>query len=246
MKKRAILILLVLLTVFSMSVTLLAADQTARLYDEADLLTDAEENTILDRLNGVSEKYKVDVIIATVETVGDSTVDEFVEDFYDRNGCGYGNNKDGVILLISMEERDYRILSNGLGAEAIGTDDIKAIGDAISSDLTARSYAKAFGSFIDECEYLIDGEINGFPFAFVKNLLISVVIGFLASFIVTGMMRRKLKSVRGQREAADYMKKGSMNLRVSRDTFLYRNVTRTKKENKSSSDSDSNTGGGKF
>ena len=246
MKKRAILILLVLLTVFSMSVTLLAADQTARLYDEADLLTDAEENTILDRLNGVSEKYKVDVIIATVETVGDSTADEFVEDFYDRNGCGYGNNKDGVILLISMEERDYRILSNGLGAEAIGTDDIKAIGDAISSDLTAGRYAKAFGSFIDECEYLIDGEINGFPFAFVKNLLISVVIGFLASFIVTGMMRRKLKSVRGQREAADYMKKGSMDLRVSRDTFLYRNVTRTKKENKSSSDSDRNTGGGKF
>jgi hypothetical protein len=97
-----------------------------------------------------------------------------------------------------------------------------------------------------ESEYLIDGEINGFPFAFVKNLLISVVIGFLASFIVTGMMKRKLKSVRGQREAADYMKKGSMNLRVSRDTFLYRNVTRTKKENKSSSDSDRNTGGGKF
>ena len=192
MKKRAILILLVLLTVFSMSVTLLAADQTARLYDEADLLTDAEENTILDRLNGVSEKYNVDVIIATVETVGDSTADEFVEDFYDRNGCGYGNNRDGVLLLIAMEERDYRIHSNGVGAEAIGTDDIKAIGDAISSDLTAGSYAKAFGSFIDECEYLIDGEINGFPFAFVKNLLISVVIGFLASFIVTGMMRRKL------------------------------------------------------
>lgn len=41
-------------------------------------------------------------------------------------------------------------------------------------------------------------------------------------------------------------KKGSMNLRVSRDTFLYRNVTRTKKENKSSSDSDCNTGGRKF
>ena len=246
MKKRVILILLVLVTVFSVSVTLFAAEQPKRLYDEADLLTAAEEEALLNRLNGVSEAYRVDIIIATVDTVGGSSTDAFVKNFYDRNGCGYGNNRDGVLLLIAMEERDYRIHSNGVGAEAIGTDDIKAIGDAISSDLTAGSYAKAFGSFIDECEYLIDGEINGFPFAFVKNLLISVVIGFLASFIVTGMMRRKLKSVRGQREAADYMKKGSMNLRVSRDTFLYRNVTRTKKGNKSSSDSDRNTGGGKF
>ena len=246
MKKRVILILLVLVTVFSVSVTLFAAEQPKRLYDEADLLTAAEEEALLNRLNGVSEAYRVDIIIATVETVGDSTADEFVEDFYDRNGCGYGNNKDGVILLISMEERDYRILSNGLGAEAISSDDIKELGKTISTSLSSGDYVKAFNSFIDECEYQIDGEINGFPFAVAKNLLISVVIGFVLAFLVTGSMKSQLKSVRKQTEAAEYTKKGSMHLTVSRDTFLYRNVNRTKKENKSSSESERNVGGGKF
>ena len=34
---------------------------------------------------------------------------------------------DGVLLLVAMKERDYRILSNGLGAQAISLDDIENV-----------------------------------------------------------------------------------------------------------------------
>lgn len=248
MKKRVISVLLVCLFVFLVSVPAFAADGTQRLFDNANLLTDAEKNTLKQKLDSVSETYKVDIIIVTVETVGDTSASDFAEDFYDENQLGYGTNRDGVLLLIAMEERDYRILSNGIGAKAITSSEIETIGNAIKTDLGAENYAKAFQRFIDDCEYQIDGEINGFPFKLVQNLAISLVIGFLIAFLIMCSMKSKLKTVRRRSEATEYTKKGSMRMHDSRDIFLYRTVDRTKKENESSNSSEEsrNVGGGKF
>lgn len=249
MTKKLFSILFVLVLSIMLSVTAFAAEDTLRLYDGADLLTDTEEITLLEKMNAVSEEYKVDIIIVTVDTVGDMSSDAFAEDFYDENNLGYGDSRDGVLLLIAMEERDYRILSNGsLGAAAISYDDIEDIGDTIASSLTDGDYVTAFNDFIDECEYQINGEINGFPFAFGKNLLISLAIGVVLALIVTGSMKGKLKSVRKQLAATEYTKRGSMQVTSSNDFFLYRIVDRQKKESNSSSSSGSsrNVGGGKF
>ena len=251
MKKIKTSILLVFLMCITLSVTAFASEGASRLYDGADLLTDAEESSLLNRLDSVSEKYQVDFVIANVETVGNLTSDQYVEAFYDDNGYGYGADRDGVLLLLAMEERDYRILSNGLGAKAISDGDIENIGNKITSSLSAGDYADAFDKFVDECEYQINGEINGFPFDFAKNLMISLAIGFVIAFIATGIMKGQLKSVSKQLAATEYTKQGSMKVTTKNDLFLYRSVDRYKKETSSSSSSGSsgssrNVGGGKF
>ena len=250
MKKRIISFLFIFLMCITLSVPALADQDTKRLYDNADLLKESEEKSLTDRLDSVSEEYKVDVIIVTVETVGNTTADKYINNFYDENNCGYGNGHDGVMLLVAMKERDYRILSNGLGAQAISSDDIEDIGEDISSYLTDEKYVKAFNTYIDDCEYQINGEINGFPFNFVKSLIISLVIGLIIALIVTGIMKGQLKSVQKQLNATEYTKKGSMNVTTSSDNFLYRTLEKREKE-KDDDDSDSssssrNVGGGKF
>ncbi len=250
MKKRILAILFVLLMSLSLPFTALAAQDAQRLYDDADILTDSEERDLISRLDSVSETYKVDIIIVTTDTVGNYTSDEYIELIYDENDFGYGENRDGVLLLVTMREREYRILSNGLGAAAISMDDIDYIGDYISYELSEGYYADAFHLFIDECEYEINGEINGFPFEFGINLCISLVIGLVVALIVTGIMRSQLKSVGMQLTATEYVKRGSMKLTVSNDLFLYRTISRIKKETDSSrsrsSGSSRNVGGGKF
>lgn len=249
MTKKWISVLFALLLCLSLSVTAFAnEDPLPALYDAADLLTDAEESALQSRMDAVSEAYKVQIVIATVETVGDDTMDDYAEFYYDIGNFGYGDNRDGVLLLVAMEESEYRILSNGLGADAISTGDIEDIGNTVASSLTAGDYADAFNIFVDECEYQIDGEINGFPFAFGRNLLICLVIGFVVAFLVTGSMKSKLKSVKKQQAAAEYTKPGSLQVTYSKDFFLYRVVNRQKKESSSSSSSGSsrNVGGGKF
>lgn len=222
-----------------------------RLFDGADLLTDAEEEKLGAKLDKISEKYEVDVAVATVDGTGDMTVDAYVEYYFDNSGLGYGPDRDGVLLLVDMDSREFRVLSNGkkLGAAAISSDDIDSITEKITEDLSDGNYADAFHTYADECEYQIDGHINGFPFNFGMNLLISLGIGLVLAFIITGVMKGKLKSVRSQYAAASYVKAGSLMVTESRDRFLYSRVTCEEKESKSSDDDSGpsrNVGGGSF
>lgn len=251
MKKKLLAFLFVVAICISSAIPAFAAHNGAYLYDEAELLTQGEADRLSAKLDAVSQKYQVDVIIATVNSTGSYTADEYVEYFYDSNGFGYGSNRDGVLLLVAMQERDYRILSNGLGADAISMSDIDAIGNEIVPYLSDGEYAQAFDTFVDECEYYINGEINGFPFNFGMNLLTALIVGIVVALVVTGIMIGQLKSVRRQSGAANYTKTDSMHITRSNDFFLYRTVNRVKKETQSSGSSRSggssrNVGGGKF
>ena len=251
MTKRIVTLVFAFVLFLAMTLSAFAATGSPRLYDGADLLTDSEERALLEKINRVSEEYGVEIVIATVNSTGNYSADEYVEYYYDENGYGFGSRHDGVLLLISMQERDYRILSNGFGATAITLYEIDSIGDYIVSYLSSGDYYAAFDEFIDECEYQINGEINGFPFDFSTNLILALIVGFVVAFIATGVMRAKLKSVRMRSEATEYVKKGSMQVTVANDFFLYRTISCRKKESSSSNSSRSsgssrNVGGGKF
>lgn len=222
------------------------------LVDEADLLTDSEEEELLQTLEAIEQAYQVQVVVMTVDGLGGYSPDGFINYIYDSQGYGCGVSRDGVLLVVDMDSRTYRILSNGLAADAITMDAIDSIGYAIESDLSDGDYADAFETFAEECEYYIDGHINGFPYKFGTNLVIALVVGFVVALIVTGIMRGQLKSVHHKATAQDYMKRGSLKLTGSSDIFLYRNVSRTAKPKSNSgsgggsSGGSRNVGGGRF
>lgn len=253
MYRKIISAILLLVLCCALAVAASAEAIVARfVYDEADLLTDSQEAALEQRLVGISKAYNAQVVVATVSSVDGGDVDAFVEYFYDSKDFGYGEDHDGVLLLVSMDPREYRILSNGFAADAITMGRIDAIGEAIASDLSDGDYDEAFDTFADKCEYYLDGHINGFPFKFGKNLLIALVIGLLVGAIVASALKGQLKSVHKRNDADVYVKPGSMQITISRDLFLYRNVTRTKRQTSSSGTRSSggggsrNVGGGSF
>lgn len=229
-----------------------AAGEDLLLIDNADLLSVSEETSLRTRLAEISAAYGAEVCILTVASSGNTDVDTLVNTRFDNDGYGYGDNHDGVLLLVCMDPREYRILSNGFASEAITMDDIDSIGDNIVSYLSDGDYAEAFEAYAEECDYYLNGHINGFPFAFGTNLLIAVVFGLVVGFIVASVLKGQLTSVRRQDKANVYVKAGSFNLTRSNDFFLYRTVTRTEKPKSNSSSSSSgshssrNVGGGKF
>ena len=74
-------------------------------------------------------------------------------------------------------------------------------------------------------ENLIDNEPQK-PMSWIW-IPISLVAGIVLSLIVVGTMKSKLKTVRFQAAANNYVKAGSMNLTESRDIFLYNTMTKT-------------------
>lgn len=224
------------------------ADEEVLVYDQAGLLSDTEAAALNEKLREISEEYEAQIIIATIDTLDDGDIDGFVEDFYDDMEFGYGKDHDGVLLLVCMDPREYRILSNGFAADALEDEQIEAIGEAIASDLSDDEYTDAFDVFADQCDYYLDGYLNGFPFNSTENLAIALVVGLVVGVIVALVLKGQLKSVRKQNQANVYVKPGSMQITSRSDLFLYRDVTRTEKESSKSSDSDSsrNVGGGSF
>lgn len=217
-------------------------------FDDADLLSDEEELALTEKLSGISGTYNAQIVVCTINSMDGGDIDEFLEYIYDYMEFGYGENRDGVLLLVCMDPREYRILSNGFAGEAIDSGDIDSIGDVIVSDLSDGDYTAAFDAFADQCGYYLDGYINGFPFNFGKNLLICLIIGIVAGVVVAFVLKGQLKTVRKQNQANVYVKPGSMQVTVRNDFFLYREVSKSKKESSSSSGSGSSrsSGGGSF
>ena len=222
------------------------------LYDDADLLTDEQETELVKKLTEVSHATNAQVVIATMASMDGGDIDSFVDYLYDSMGFGYGENHDGVLLLVCMDPREYRILSNGYAGVAIGPDQIDTLCDVVEFYLTEGNYATAFTLFANECEDYLAYYQAGSPFNAGKSFVISLVIGIIAGLIVAFVLKGQLKSVRKQDSARVYVKKDSMRLTYSRDIFLYRNVERTKKQERveSTSSGSGNTarskGGGSF
>ena len=238
--KKILSVLLAIFLVQVLCVTVFAEDAPL-LQDMADLLTDGEEAALLQTLQETSDAYGADICVVTVPQV-EGNVESYANKFYDEAGIGYGTDKAGVLLFVSMDPRWVNIVSNGFAAEAIGEDEIEIILDAIEWDLSEGYYADAFQTFAQECDYYLDGHINGFPVPWGMNLLVAVVIGLVVALIVTLILKGQLKSVRRQDRADGYVKQGSLRLTQSGDYFLYRNVTRTAKPQNNSS-SGSRSGG---
>lgn len=240
------------------------AEEYYRLMDMADLLSDSEEATLLRALDEVSERQKLEVVIVTAETLDGSDIVSFADDLYDYCQFGYGTNRDGVLLLISKEDRDWYISTCGYGITAFTDAGIKYIGGQMKSDLSAGNYATAFRTYIEKCDEFISQARTGKPFD--KSSLprspmsaiwvsISLIVGIALAVITVGGMKAQLKTVRFQPEAKNYIRDGSLNITQSRDLFLYRTVDKTEKSQDDDSGSSTHTsssgtthggGGGKF
>lgn len=257
MKKRLSIILLVLLM---LSVTAFSAyaevseipseRQKSLLEDEAGLLDPYDATRLLEMLKEVSERNQLEIAIVTVDDTNGKTATEFADDYYDYNGYGYGENDDGMLLLLSMNERDWAISTYGTATDIFSNYQLDYIMNdcGVLSYLGSNQYFDAFTVFVCECDesigryesgYYQDEYYNvqptydnayggtltksGFPFT---KVLLSILFGFAASFVIMKIISAPLKSVRMQNGAANYMK-GSARITEARDVFLYSNVTRT-------------------
>ena len=222
------------------------------LYDEADLLTDSEEEALVQKLEEVSHATNAQIVVVTLASMDGGNIDEFIDYLYDTMGFGYGENHDGVLLLVCMDPREYRILSNGYAGTAIGPDQIDTLCDFMETYLPNGHYVAAFNSFADQCGEFLEYYQMGSPFRVGKNLAISLIIGIIAGLIVVLVLKSQLKSVRKQDQAHRYVKPGSMTVDMQYDIFLYRTVTRTKKQERVESTSSGSgstarsKGGGSF
>lgn len=226
-----------------------AAEDThpVRLVDEAGLLEDSESSELETKLDQISEEYDCDVAIITEETIGGENEVAYADDFFDYNDYGMGEDKSGILFLITMSERKWCFSTHGAAIDIFTDKGQEYITDQVRPLLTDGEYYEAFDTFSDLCEQFIVQAEDGEPYdednmpeesPSVIWIFISLGAGFVIALIITGVMRGQMKTVRRKPDAADYMRKGSLYITRSNDLFLYHQVSRSAKPK------DNDSGGG--
>lgn len=226
------------------------AQTPALVVDEAGLLTREELDSLEDEARALSDAHQMDIVIVTQRSIGGRAALDYAADYYDYNGYGQGTRGDGVLLLLSMEERDWAIVTTGRGIGAF-TDYAQAqIMDDVVPFFSAGDYARGFQRFLRDADICLTQAETGRPYDVDNRLQLKSVpervfgmAGWiaLAALVITGItmtvMILRMRSERPQRGARHYEREGSMRLDRSLDVYLYRSEVRTRIEKSSGSSS---------
>lgn len=122
--RRAVLVLLAGVACVLISGSAIAQDFprfTNHVVDAAGVVPDDAEDRINAQLAAYQKRSTNQIAVAVVETLDDTSVEDYAEDLFDEWGVGQKDKDNGALLVIAMQERQLRI-EVGYGLEGDLTD----------------------------------------------------------------------------------------------------------------------------
>lgn len=239
MKKMIAAVLLALLALLAPA---LGLAQTQYVYDNADLLTVSQESELQAEIEAIKAQYDYEIVLVTESSIGNKTITEYADDFYDYNGFGVN----GMLFLLDIGSRQYWTSTSGHGIYAFTDYGIERLGDAIKPDLSAGNYYAAFGRYLNMAQDYLKQAAQGHPYDSAGSYAggrsvnygawaIGIPIAALVIALITvSIMKYGMKTARKRTEAGEYVRPGSFRLTRQQDIYLYSHVTKVKIETSSS------------
>ncbi|MBR3017236.1 MAG: TPM domain-containing protein [Clostridia bacterium] len=221
--KKALLAVLLLLLIISPALA-----ENSRVVDEADLISASDEQQLEQAIAQIRETYQFDVLILTMDSIGDRQGDYYAGDYFDANGYGEGKNHDGVCFFyLTRGDRNGNTLffvKTGSG-ERIFTNEVdEEIFMRIRPYMVQKNYAAAIAKYLVEVESYLDANT---PFHRANRLLpIFALAGLAIGTITAFVFKSQMKTVRRKAGAMSYVRDGSFNLSRVQDVYLYTTTTR--------------------
>ena len=144
------------------------------LVDRAMLLSSSDAEALSNRLREIGTAYRCDVIVATVPSLEGKSAEAYADDFFDYNGYGYGatpdadgvtRDGDGILLLLSMENRDFAVSTSGYGIKAFTDYGIQTYLEPMFLQyLRTNDYSGGIAAFADGCDDLLNYAREGVPY----------------------------------------------------------------------------------
>ena len=238
MKKKCILsLLLALCLVLSLGGVALASSQITmpHVTDAVGLLSNEEIMALEQQAGQIEDSYGCAPYILVVENYRDyeDTYDVFEAgmNLYERWGLGYGQEKNGLLLLLSMAERDCALVTYGSVAHRAFTDyGQDYLCEQFLDNFRNDDWAGGFQDYLNTGAWLLEQAKNGMPYDVGTapkgfNPLI-VVIPLVLALAVCLVLTGQMKTAKRKTEAGDYMVQGGVEMRVVQDIFTHRTVTR--------------------
>jgi uncharacterized protein len=225
----------ILLFIFSVP----AFAQNQRVVDNAGLLTPEEKTNLSLMTARIGLTYQFDLVIVTEKSIGKSPMD-YADDFFDYEGYGFGEERDGCLFLQVTGERDYWFSSSGRAIKILDS----YAGDKLEADvvkfLKEGNNYEAYRAFVLDWEEFLALEARGRHYNFFYRWNAALVaaawlIAFGIGAIFILVWKKGMNTALPQTQAAAYIIPGSLSFMKKEDRFLHRTVSKIRRAQSSGS-----------
>ena len=236
MKKRlaSLALLLILCLLLALPALADSARELPLVCDASGILTEEQAEELNTRAEAYSRQYSCDIIVVVVDDTDFYDVETFTEGVYNKYNFGWGPERSGVILLLSMEERDYDLAAYGFGNTAFTDFGKDQLMKEVKPYLRKNDWYGGFSKYLDLCADYLRRARDGKPvdrglFRLSAPVVIwSLVAGAIFALIVTAVLKARMKSAVLQTRADDYLS-GDLQLEYADDRFLRKDVVRVRR-----------------
>lgn len=240
--------------------TPVATSQINNISDVAGLLTESEWETLERQARELSEEYSFGVYAIAVDDYEDyayGDVQDAAEALYHGYDLGAGTDRNGVLLLLSMYDRDYSLYVNGGRAEYAFTGyGREEMADFFLDDFGDDDWYGGFSDYLNWCGNYLEAAQNGEPYsrgnppmdaagrmsAVLIRVAVILLLPLAIAFIVILVLTSRMKSVAAATQAQRYIK-GNLILTGQHDRYTHSTQTRQKIKSESKKSSGNSTSG---
>ncbi len=207
--------------------------------DRAGLLTREELDDLGRRAQAITDAYDCGLYIVTVEDywVYGATPFEAACNIYRDWNLGVGADKDGLLLMLSMSDRDFATAVYGPWAHRVFTDEVLQHQEPeFLDDFGDDDWYEGFSDFLTTSEGYLETVRSGKTVDTSRRLLTSgraaaVVVqdllgGTAIALVICLVIKSGMRSVRRRADAKDYAVSGGETLSVCSDQFTHTTQTR--------------------
>ena len=224
-----------------------SAPATPYVIDDARLLTIEQRQELNAYAEMITETYGVGIYIMSVEDFHnygeEPQIFDVLWNYYHDNSLGYGADRQGMILMLSIAERDFATFFYGEDTEyAFNGFGQAQLENYFLDDFGSDDWYDGFMDFLTASEDFMAKAAAGEPVRDNPWSLASVfvLIALFVSFVVTRLLWMKMANVAAQKGAKRYQTAEGLVLTKQIDQFLTQTIRRRKIE---SSDSGSGRSG---
>ena len=242
---RKVFILLLVLSLLAVPAAMAA--EFPYVCDDAGLLTEDQIATLESMGQSAADNYGIGMYIITVDDYNDygsGDVFEVSYQLYHEHSLGRGDERNGILLLLSMQERDYALFVYGDQAEYAFSDyALQMLEDQFLDDFKWDDWYDGLYDYMETGLEFLGKAAQGEPVRenMMKYTPIVIGIALLVAYLVCGFFKSQMKSVFKKAEADTYTDEGGLVLTDSQDHYTHTTTVRTKINTSSSS---SRSGGG--
>jgi len=224
----------------------------SRVTDNAGLLSGEEAAGLESLTADIASRYGFDLVIVTERDIGGAEPMAYADDFFDYNGYGLGQDRDGCLFLLVTGSRDYWFSTSGQRGKKIlnSSGALNKLESSVVGRLRDGDMAGAFRAFTGNWEEFLALAAKGrnYNFFYEWNAVLVIcawVLALVIACLIVASWKRKMNTVLLPRKEADsYLVSGSLAFTQQQERFLYSTVTRAPRPKSSSSSFSGGRGGG--